>query len=130
MAYEVGSRVGCAGVCGRGATSRARSSSDPKASSSPPWRCREGRHQHISVVVSEVAVGQNNLKLCVEREKRLQEVLLAPEPELLLDPALRILEREVDVVDVDDDALVEQREQLEVEEIHVPSAPNDVRGVD
>ena len=82
------------------------------------------------MVSCEVADGENDLKLGIEREKRLEEVLLAPEHELLFEPAMRVLEGEEDVMDVHDHTLVEPGERLEVEVIHVASAPHDMRGVD
>ena len=54
------------------------------------------------MMVTEIAVGHQHLELGIEDQKRLQQVLLGPKPELVHHPMTPVIERQKDVVDIHD----------------------------
>src|SRR5581483_3836849 len=61
------------------------------------------------VVMAQVVVSQQHFELAVECEEGLEKVLFAPEAELVDNPVATIIERQKNVVDVNDDAWLETR---------------------
>ena len=67
----------------------------------------------------------HHLEAIVERQKRLQEILLVPE-ELLLEPVLNVDLRKKDVVQVNDDAFAESRQDLQALEPNIAAGSQHV----
>jgi len=79
------------------------------------------------MAMTEMIDAEKNLELGVKSEKRLQQVLLAPETKLLLQPLLWVVPGEEDIVNVNDHAGRQSRDHLEEEVIDISSAADDVR---
>ena len=77
----------------------------------PAW---EALLQHPRVVNLHRARGQENFELRVEAEKRLQQVLLGPEPEVVQHGVARIVGRKKDVMNVHQNPGLEPGEDLQV----------------
>src|ERR1700722_1788560 len=78
----------------------------------------------------EVVERADDLELAVEREKRLEQVLLVPDPPLVLEPLRRVVARREDVVHMDEDAARQLRQDVQEFELDVAHRPLRMRGVD
>jgi len=73
---------------------------------------------------------QQHLELAIERQERLQQVLLRPRQPHVHDPLARVLVREEDVVEVHDHADRQARHALQQQVIDVAAGLDRVGGVD
>ena len=78
------------------------------------------------MILPHVAGSPSNLESVVKAEEGMDEVLLSPTPTLFDHPALRVVEGEEDVVDVDKYARFEPRQHFEEQEVDIPARYNRV----
>ena len=74
--------------------------------------------------------GNVNLKMWIHAQERLQHVLLIPEEPIAVNPSLWVVVWKKYVVDVDNDARAEYRQDLENFIYNVTAIADDVGGID
>ena len=75
--------------------------------------------QFFGPVAEEMAVGDENLVVVIVHQERLQHVLLVPGLAALEDPRMRVFLRQRNVVQMDDHARLQAREDFEKEPVHI-----------
>src|SRR5687768_9553912 len=78
----------------------------------------------------EKCIGHQDLEFAIEHEESVKEVLLGPEELQLHHPLAGIFERQKNIVDMDDHAGSDARENPEIEIGHVSPGFHGVGGID
>jgi hypothetical protein len=82
------------------------------------------------MIVAQVVDRPDDFPVPVLRKKRLQQVLLIPEANCIGQEMLWVIPGRKYVMNLNNNALAEKREQFQVFKQHIPLRPDNMRGVD
>src|SRR6058998_2855501 len=91
---------------------------------------RKCRPQRIRLPELQVTVRHQHLEVAIECEKSLKQILFRPESHLVENPVLPHLHWKGNIMDVDDDAWFQTRDDLQKQIVDVTADPGHVRRID
>src|SRR5258708_3749401 len=90
---------------------------------------RKPLYQRRRMVMFQEIDRTNDAKLLVERQERLEQILLVPKLDFIDNPFLQIVSRRKNVMNVDKDPRLQYREHLQIFKKNIALRPDHVRGI-